>query len=482
MTTQTRPRVVVIGLDCLTPQLFFDAWLDELPTFNKLVEAGTWGRLRSVDPPITVPAWSCMMSGYNPSQLGLYGFRHRRIGTYDALYFATSERVTKPRVWDRLGAAGLSSGIMGVPQTFPVKKLKGWMVSGFLAPDTDAVFTFPDPLKEQLDAAIGAPYMLDVDDFRSDDRERILRDIHTMTERRFKAFRHLVEKRACDFMMVVEMGSDRIHHAFWRYIDPTHRLYEPGNRFEHSVLDYYKKLDDELAATLALLDDDCQVYVVSDHGARPMHGGFCINDWLREQGLLTLTSQPAGQTKFKESMVDWSRTKVWAWGGYYARIFVNLEGREPQGQVPAADYEAFLAELTERLMTLDGPDGEPMGNRVMRPKDLSPDGTAAGDWPDLMVYFGDLAYRSIGSVGNDHEGFFVFSNDTGPDDANHDHDGIFVHARVRDVRAGRPGPGERQGLRLVDVGPTIVASFGVETPADAAGQPMRELFEAPGND
>ena len=31
--------------------------------------------------------------------------------------------------------------------------------------------------------------------------------------------------------MFVEMGVDRIHHGFWRFIDPAHRLYEPGNRF-----------------------------------------------------------------------------------------------------------------------------------------------------------------------------------------------------------------------------------------------------------
>ena len=50
---------------------------EELPNLGGLIDAGTWGPLRSVDPPITVPAWSCMMTGRDPGELGIYGFRNR---------------------------------------------------------------------------------------------------------------------------------------------------------------------------------------------------------------------------------------------------------------------------------------------------------------------------------------------------------------------------------------------------------------------
>ena len=476
MSQGSQPRVVVIGLDCLTPQLLFERWLDELPTFKALAEAGSWGRLRSVNPPITVPAWSCMMSGYQPAQLGLYGFRHRTIGTYDDLYFAMSNKVERPRVWERLGEAGLRSGIVGVPQTYPVRKLKGHLIAGFLAPSTDAVFTFPDKLREEIEEHVG-PYILDVKNFRSDERDRILDEIHAMTERRFDTFRYLLKARPTDFAMMVEMGSDRIHHAFWRFTDPEHKRFEPGNPYEHSVKEYYQALDDQIARTLELLEDDCHVLVVSDHGARPMEGGFAVNDWLRQEGLLVLKEEPTEPVqRFTPEMVDWSRTRVWAWGGYYARVFVNVQGREPEGVVPAAQLEDFLDELVERFEGLEGPDGEPMGNVVMRPSQTAVDGQARGDHPDLMVYFGDLAWRSIGSL--NHPGLFVESNDTGPDDANHDHEGIFIHTTTGQWRRGEPGAGERQGLQLVDIGPTILELFGVDSPEDAAGQPMTWLTDA----
>ena len=40
------------------------------------------------------------------------------------------------------------------------------------------------------------------------------------------------------------------------------------------------------------------------------------------------------------------------------------------------------------------------------------------------MYFGDLGWRSNGSLG--HGRHWTFDNDTGPDDANHDRDGICI--------------------------------------------------------
>ena len=90
-------KVAVIGLDCAEPKLVFGPWLDQLPNLRGLVDAGTWGPLRSVDPPITVPAWSCMLTGRDPGELGIYGFRNRSDHGYDSLYVADSRAVVPPR-------------------------------------------------------------------------------------------------------------------------------------------------------------------------------------------------------------------------------------------------------------------------------------------------------------------------------------------------------------------------------------------------
>ena len=92
-------RALVIGLDCAAPQLVFDRWLPELPTIRSLTERGSFGVLRSCDPPITVPAWSVMTSSRSPGSLGFYGFRNRRDHSYDQLVFADSraERMSQTR-------------------------------------------------------------------------------------------------------------------------------------------------------------------------------------------------------------------------------------------------------------------------------------------------------------------------------------------------------------------------------------------------
>ncbi len=67
-------RLAIIGLDCAAPALVFDRFAD-LPNLRRLMDAGSWGPLLSCDPPITVPAWSCMTASRDPGQLGFYGFR-----------------------------------------------------------------------------------------------------------------------------------------------------------------------------------------------------------------------------------------------------------------------------------------------------------------------------------------------------------------------------------------------------------------------
>ncbi len=35
--------------------------------------------------------------------------------------------------------------------------------------------------------------------------------------------------------------------------------------------------------------------VVSDHGARPMLGAICVNEWLAQEGYLVLEQRPTGR-------------------------------------------------------------------------------------------------------------------------------------------------------------------------------------------
>jgi predicted AlkP superfamily phosphohydrolase/phosphomutase len=449
---------MVIGLDCADPALVFDRWRDELPNLGRLIDSGLHGPLRSTDPPITVPAWTSMMTGKDPGQLGFYGFRNRSDYSYDGMAFANSALVKEPAVWDILTAAGRRSILIGIPQTYPPKAINGLMVCDFLTPSKKARWTYPDDFKDRVEEISGG-YMIDVDDFRTDDKERLVEQVYEMTERRFRLARHLAAHEPWDFFMMVEMGPDRLHHGFWRFFDPTHRLYEPGHRFENVIRDYYLFLDERLGELLETVDDDTVVMVVSDHGVKAMVGGICVNDWLIEQGLLALKEQPSGPTALKPEMIDWSRTTAWGEGGYYSRIFMNVSGREPLGIVPAPEYEAVRARLREAFESITDDRGANIGTKALYAEDIYR--ATRNVPPDLLVYFGDLNWRSIGKVGNGT--VHVFDNDTGPDDANHDYHGIFVMSR---------GRGRREDLSIYDVAPTILRLLDMDIPADMIGRSL----------
>jgi predicted AlkP superfamily phosphohydrolase/phosphomutase len=201
-----------------------------------------------------------------------------------------------------------------------------------------------------------------------------------------------------------------------------------------------------------------------------MEGGIAVNEWLRREGLLVLKEEPRyeGLVPFEKVEVDWERTTAWGSGGYYARIFLNVEGREPQGKIPARDYEKVRDQVKDMIEALPDHEGKPMGSVAFKADELyrevRPSQRGGAVAPDLLVYFGNLRWRSLGSFGLPD--IYTFENDLGPDDANHDQDGVFILWDPRRSHGGR----YVQGLQLMDVAPTILDLMGVSAPADMQGK------------
>ncbi|MBZ0252509.1 MAG: alkaline phosphatase family protein, partial [Candidatus Methylomirabilis sp.] len=424
-----------------------------------LMEEGAWGRLRSCEPPITVPAWQSMATSRNPGRLGLYGFRNRSGYGYDEMATADGGAIREPQVWRHLSRARRKVIVLGVPQTYPPTPVNGALVSCFLTPGPEAEYTYPPELKTELLREGG--YVIDVKDFRSDSKDALLAQLYAMTDNHFRLARHLTRTRPWDFFMMVDMSVDRLHHGFWRFMDRGHRLHESGNPHEHAIRDFYMHTDRLVGELIASFPPDTATIVVSDHGAQRMVGGVCVNDWLVANGWLALKEKPAKPGPLRTKDIDWTRTRAWASGGYYARVFLNVAGREPQGIVPKGDYERVRAELAAALEAIPDEKGAPIGTKAHRPEDLYPE--VRGIAPDLIVYFGDLTWRSIGSVGMD--ALHVFENDTGPDDANHAPYGVFL-AKV----PGSPARGELSGLQLMDIAPTVLDLLGEPVPPEMEGR------------
>ncbi len=442
-------RLALIGLDCADPVLLGEL-LPELPALRTLAERGSFTRLRSVDPPITIPAWMCMMTGKDPGELGVYGFRNRRDHSYDGLRIVNSTAFAGAEpVWDTLGRAGMRSIVLGVPGTFPPRPISGVLVSGFLAPSTESTYTYPASLASRIEEWVGE-YAFDVREFRTDDKAWLFEQAQEMTEKRFTVARRLIEEEEWNFFAMVEIGPDRIHHGMWAHHDPTHRRHDAESPFRHTLADYYRVLDRQLGMLLDALPPSTEILIVSDHGAQRMDGGFGINEWFIRNSDLVLKEYPDAPTRMGELIergsVDWSKTTAWGEGGYYGRVFLNVAGREPKGTVPPSEVAAVLDRISSELAAAPDETGEPIGTRVLRPSEAYR--AVSGIPPDLLVYFGDLRWRSIGTVGWDR--VHIHENDTGPDDANHSPYGIYISS----------APGTAEDRWLLDVRAEILGHFG----------------------
>ncbi|GAC1541680.1 MAG: alkaline phosphatase family protein [Herpetosiphon sp.] len=460
------PHLLVIGLDCAAPELLFERWRDELPTLDRLMRQGVYGRLESCIPAITVPAWACMMSSRDPGQLGVYGFRNRADHSYNNMTTANARSIKVPRLWDLVGSVGKRVGVIGVPQTYPVAPVNGELVSCFLTPSAKSQYTYPPDLKLEIASWIDGEFLMDVPNFRSEDKAAILRDIYRMAQQHFTVCRKLLERGRYDFFMMVDMGVDRIHHGFWKEMDPRHPRYTPDSPFHNAIRDYYRFIDGQVASLLELVDEDTAILVVSDHGGKVMLGGVCLNEWLIQEGYLVLEEYPTTPVPLERCRVDWNRTRAWGSGGYYGRLFLNVAGREPQGVIAPADYEDVRNEIAAKLEALPDHVGQPLATRVFRPEQIYHN--ASNVAPDLLIYFGDLDWRSVGVIGT--EKLYTFENDTGPDDANHAQHGIFI---LYDPR--RPGDGRQiSDISIFDVAPTLLNLLGMPVPAEMIGS-VREL-------
>ncbi|MGZ3416159.1 MAG: alkaline phosphatase family protein, partial [Isosphaeraceae bacterium] len=174
-------KILVIGLDCATPELLLGE--ERLENVRRLMDGGCYGRLESIVPPITVPAWMCMATSQDPGSLGVYGFRNRVDHSYNGLGIVNSRSIGALALWDQVAREGKRSVIVGVPPCYPPRKVNGLSVGCFLTPDTTRnVFTHPAELGREISDLVG-PYPVDVKNFRTHNKAWLKEEIHAMSRK-----------------------------------------------------------------------------------------------------------------------------------------------------------------------------------------------------------------------------------------------------------------------------------------------------------
>ena len=414
-------KLFILGLDSAPPKILYEDSSIELGGLREVIEDSARFILRSCHPPITIPAWISMFTGKTPGELGIYGFRHRKPGDVRESYIVNSTFIKVPTIWDVLGKHGYRVGVIGVPPTYPPKPVHGFMISDFTTPGPHKPYTFPPWIRKEIEMRFG-PYIFDVV-YRSHEKDKVREELFRMTKQHLDIVKYLLAAKEWDIFIHVEIGVDRVQHAFWKYFDTNHPRHIEHPVYSYTIREYYELIGKEFREIKKHLSKDTIIIIVSDHGAKAMKGAFVINQWLEKEGYLKLKEKPkrSGQD-INSEIINWEHTIAWGWGGYYSRIFINLEGREPKGIVKKWEYEDLIKQLKKDIEKIKGPRGETWSNKVYTPYELYPE--VNGDAPDLMVYFDDLSWRAAGTIGWDT--IYLPENDRGPDDAVHDWNGVLV--------------------------------------------------------
>jgi predicted AlkP superfamily phosphohydrolase/phosphomutase len=206
-------------------------WSGDHFNFRRLMGLGTYGRLESIIPPITVPAWMCMATSQDPGSLGVYGFRNRTDHSYNGLDVVNAKSIRDLTIWDQIAREGRRSYIIGVPPSFPPRKINGVCIGCFLTPDTgEDNYTHPPEVKGRIKDLVG-DYPVDVKGFRTERKDWLRDEIYEMSRKHFTVIRQMLRENDWDYFQFVEIGLDRLQHGFWKYHDPSHVLHEPDNQY-----------------------------------------------------------------------------------------------------------------------------------------------------------------------------------------------------------------------------------------------------------
>lgn len=509
-------RIVVIGLDGATFDLI-RPWAEQglLPNFQRIMNEGAWGPLRTVVPPLTGPAWISFMTGKNPGKHSIYDFVGRSSRSYTGTPINASHKAGDS-LWKIISRAGKKVGVFMVPVTYPPEEVNGFMVTGMLTPAKATDYTYPPELASELKRAIPNLTMDPEGLAHPLGREHLLLDgLDKLTNTMVDATRYLINRYSPDFFMVVFKETDVAIHWLWRFMDSSHPWYvtNADERLRKGIFTVYQRMDNAVSDLLDLAGDDALVIIMSDHGAGPLDTYFHVNTWLIDQGFMKLKNdtrtlmkkmlywlgitpiglykmmmtlrqgqQVAKTLKYRKNTaisllktlflsfdnVDWSQTQAYSLGNY-GQIYINLKGREPFGIVsPGAEYEKIIKSIMDRLSSLrDSKTGKQISGRIYRREEIY-HGPFLEEAPDLVFMPDDLRINGFG--------LYQFSSNTWLEhtfdrSGGHRMDGILMLY----------GPGVRQGTflsdaHITDLAPTILATMGIPVPNDMDGKVLSPAF------
>jgi len=492
-------RVIILALDSVCWEVLLPLVSDRtMPALAAFLQKAHYGVLESTVPPHTAAAWTTFLTGKDPGHHGVLDFV-----SFDPLThrfrFHDSSTHRGTNFLTRLCDTGISCGAIFLPRNYPPYALRdGYIVSGFETPGTQARFTEPDELRDEV-LGVSPNLHFNFDEDWEDDAkdaafarniERAVSAVDVLE----RLSVHFQRERPTQVQIAYLQATDILFHKAWKWCRAETST---GHAVRHELVKKFFRRVDQLinrvfglhssASQRSRFSDKTKILrvICSDHGQCLSAGRVFVNSLLREWGYLRpighlrrashqlslLTMDAATRrARSRELLLDWSRTKAYmAHVGIYGFVYLNLKGREPNGIVTPEQYESVREGLIKRFVEEKIPGtNDPLFKQVWKGEQLYARKQEL-QLPDLVVAAADGWYpraklargavrptpHAVGGV--------------------HRPEGVYAFAGQGIV----PTPGLGARANLVDIAPTMMAALGRPVPASMTGKPLLQLFNPP---
>jgi predicted AlkP superfamily phosphohydrolase/phosphomutase len=463
-----------LGIDSATWD-FIIPWAKQgkLPGFAKLLSSGQTLNLDSTIPPLTPMAWTSLYTGVNAGRHNIYDFYRITKDKKITINLANNNKM--PTIFEILSRHKKKIAVLNLPFTYPVRPVKGVMLSGFLTPGLETDFIYPQSLAAEFAKKFPSHAFTESARYGMDKNSQtaFFQELVKSVRDKIKVFDWVEQFTSWDLFAVNFMEVDHVQH--WFYQEPE------------KILPVYQAVDRYLSSKLKQKKYG-QIMVFSDHGAGPYKKNLNLNTCFLQKGLLKLKRAPAVRLKkllfdlgltpsnvaklalwlnrlpsskkgrsqaqkikfFLElSDIDWTRSTAFAFG-YYGNVYLLKKDKKSYQRVKQAMFELKDS-------------GRPVIDKIWNKQEVY-SGPYTRNAPDLLYSAGNYAYgaSAISPFLNNR----IFSAPHTLKSGEHRPKGIFALAKKRKIQP------KKKDINIYEVSATLLDLMGVPVPKYFEGQSL----------
>jgi predicted AlkP superfamily phosphohydrolase/phosphomutase/tetratricopeptide (TPR) repeat protein len=290
MTKSKKNKILVIGWDAADWNVINPLIKQgKMPALQKLMQGGSFGQIKTLDPPLSPMLWTSIATGFRADKHGISGFVEPTPSGDGLRPVTTTSRKVKA-IWNILNQEGWKSNIVTWWPSNPAEPINGVMVSNLYQVANKALnenWDLPDgtihpeemadQMKEfrvhphEITLEMALPFIPNLaENIELRQSAKTLSVLKTLANAAtvHSASTYLMTETEWDFMAIYHDAIDHFCHIAMKYFPPKRpEIPEKDfDNFKDVVEAGYRFHDMMLQRSLELIDEKTTVILLSDHG------------------------------------------------------------------------------------------------------------------------------------------------------------------------------------------------------------------------